>query len=124
VRGYIDVKDCYPICKTCMCKRNTSVFIYRNIKRMTILQVEAQEANNRKILPNIDTQARESLGNIMRSSLMEGFNTLSKSKSMIAKNNVLAATATSMSRKQSESKEFQHAIQKCLFTRGLVHPSF
>jgi hypothetical protein len=35
----------------------------------------------REILPDVNTQARESLGNILRSSLMEGFNTLLKSKS-------------------------------------------
>ncbi len=36
VRVYIDVKDSYPNRKTCMCKCNTGVFIYRDIERMTI----------------------------------------------------------------------------------------
>ncbi len=31
-----DMKDGYPNCKTCMCKCGTGVFIYRDIKRMTI----------------------------------------------------------------------------------------
>jgi hypothetical protein len=58
-----------------------------------------------------DIQARESLGNILRSSLMDEFNTLLHSKFKMTKSNVLAATATSMSRKQFESKELHHAIQ-------------
>ncbi len=116
VRGFHEVKDSNSICKTCMCKCNTGVFIYRDIERMTTLQVEAQEAEAREILPNVDTRAGESLGNILRSSLMEGFDTLSNSKSKISENNVLAATATSMSRKQFESKELQHAIWLSLGT--------
>jgi hypothetical protein len=61
VSGHIEVKDGYPVCKTCMCKCNTGVFIYRDIERMTILQVESQEAVAREIIPNVDTRARESL---------------------------------------------------------------
>ncbi len=62
----------------------------------------------------MDTRARESLGNILRTSLIEGLDTLSKSKSKISEDNVLAAMATSMSRKQFESEELQHEIQLSL----------
>ena len=93
MRGYIEVKDSYPVCNTCMCKCNTSVFIYRDIERMTILQVESKEAEAREIVPNVDTRARESHGNILRTSLIEGLDTLSKSKSKISEDNFLAATA-------------------------------
>jgi hypothetical protein len=111
VRGYVEVKDGYQVCKTCMCKCDTSVFNYRDIERMTILQVESQEAAAREIVPNVDTRARESLRNILRTSLIEGLDTLLKSKSKISENNVLAATAASMSRKQFKPEELQHAIQ-------------
>jgi hypothetical protein len=47
---------------------------------------------------------------------MEGFDTLLNSKSKNSENNVLAATATSMSGKQLKSKELQHAIQNSLGT--------
>jgi hypothetical protein len=40
VRGYIKVEDGYPVCKTCMCKCGTCVFIYRDIERMTIQRVK------------------------------------------------------------------------------------
>jgi hypothetical protein len=46
--------------------------------------------------------------------LIEGLDTLSKAKSKISEDNVLAATAASMSRKQFNSKELQHAIQLSL----------
>jgi hypothetical protein len=114
VRGYVEVKDGYPVCKTCMCKYDTGVFIYMDIEMMTIMRVEAQEAEGREIIPNVDTRARESLGNILRTSLIEGLENLSKAKSKISEDNVLAATATSMSRKQFESEELQHAIQLSL----------
>jgi hypothetical protein len=35
VRGYVDMKEDYPNCRNCMCKCDTSVFIYRNIERIT-----------------------------------------------------------------------------------------
>jgi hypothetical protein len=108
VRGYVEVKDGYPVCKTCMCKCNTGVFIYRDIERMIIQQVESEEGEAREIFPNVDTRARVSLGNIVRTSLIEGLDTLSKAKSKTSEDNVLAATAASMSRKQFESKELQH----------------
>jgi hypothetical protein len=97
-------------------KCDNGVFISRDTKRMTIQQGEAQEADAREILPNVGTWASESLGNILRLSLMEGSNTLSNSKSKITENNLLAATATLMSRKPFESKELQHAIQNSLGT--------
>jgi hypothetical protein len=51
VRGYIEVKDSCPVFKTCiMCKCDTSVFIYRDIERMTIQQVESEEAETREIV--------------------------------------------------------------------------
>jgi hypothetical protein len=50
VRGYVEVKDGYPVCKTCMCKCDTGVFIYRDIERMTIQQVESEEAEAREIV--------------------------------------------------------------------------
>jgi hypothetical protein len=111
VRGYIEVKDGYPVCKTCMCKCDTGGFIYRDIERMTIQRVESEEAEAREIIPNVDTRARVSLGIIVRTSLIEGLDTLSKSTSKTSEDNVLAAMAPSMSRKQFESKELQHAIQ-------------
>ncbi len=114
VRGYVEVNDGFPICKTFMCKCNTDVFIYREIERMTILQVEAQEVEAREIVPNVDTRARESLGIILRTLLIEGIDNLSKAKSKISEDNVLAAMATSMSRKQFDSKELQHSIQLSL----------
>jgi hypothetical protein len=52
-----------------------------------------------------------SLGNIVRTLLIEGLDTLSKSKSKTSEDNVLAAMAASMWRKQFESEELQHAIQ-------------
>ncbi len=100
-----------------MCKCDTGIFFYRDIERMTIQQVESEEAEAREIVPNVDTRARVSLGNIMRTSLIEGLDTLSKSKPKTSEDNVLAATAASMSRKQFESKELQHAIQ---FALGLL----
>jgi hypothetical protein len=115
-RGYIEVKDGYPVCKTCMCKCNTGVFIYRDIERMTIQRVESEEAEAREIIPNVDTRARVSLRNIMRTSLIVGLDTLSKSKSKTSEDNVLAAIAASMSRKQFESEELQHAIQLSLWS--------
>ncbi len=116
VRGYIEIKDSYPVCKTCMCKCNTGVFINRDIERMTILQVEAQEAEAREIVPNVDTREREreSVGNTLRTSLIEGLDNLSKAKSKISEDNVLAAMAASMSRKQFKSEELQHATQLSL----------
>jgi hypothetical protein len=97
-----------------MCKCDTGVFIYRDIERMTILQVESKEAEAREIVPNVDTRARESLGNILRTSLIEGLDTLSRSKSKISEDNVLAAMAASMSRKQFDNEELQHKIQLSL----------
>ncbi len=114
MRRYVEVKDSYPVCNTCMCKCNTGVFIYRDIERMTILQVESKEAEAREIVPNVDTRAKESLRNILTTSLIEGLDTLSKSKSKISEDNVLAAMAASMSRKQFESEELWHEILRSL----------
>ncbi len=63
---------------------------------MTIQQVESEEADTREIIPNVDTRARESLGNILRTLLVEGLDTLLKSKSKTSEDNVLAATTTSV----------------------------
>ncbi len=114
VRGYNEVNDGYPVCKTCMCKCDTGVFIYRDIEKMTIQEVESEEVKAREINPNVDTRARVSLGNIVRTLSIEGLDTLSKSKSKTSEDNVLAATAASMSRKQFKSEELQHAIQLSL----------
>ncbi len=81
---------------------------------MTILRVEAQEVEARKIVPNVDTRARESLGNILRTSLIEGLENLLKVKSKISEDIVLAATAASMTRKQFKSEKLQHAIKLSL----------
>ena len=57
VRGYVEVKDSYPVCNTCMCKCDTSVFIYRDIERMTIQRVESEEAQAREtvmVLPHME----------------------------------------------------------------------
>ncbi len=116
VRGYVEVRDGYPVCKTCMCKCNTGIFVYRDIERMAIQQVESEEVEAREIIPNVDTRARESLGSILRTLLIEGLDNLLKSKSKTSEDNVLAATATSMSRKQFESKELQYAIQLSLWS--------
>jgi hypothetical protein len=105
------MKDSYPNYKTCMCKWDTGVFAYRDIKRMTIQQVEAQAADTRERLSNVNKQARESIENILRSSLMEGFNTLLNLKSKKTESNVLAATAALMPWKQFKSKELHRAIQ-------------
>jgi hypothetical protein len=61
VRGYVEVKDSYPVCKTCMCKCNTGVLIYRDIERMTIQRVESEEAEVREIvmvLPRMECPRR------------------------------------------------------------------
>ncbi len=81
---------------------------------MIIQQVESEEAGVREIVLNVDTRARVSLGNIVRTSLIEGIDTLSKAKSKTSEDNVLAVMAASMSRKQFKSKELQHAIQLSL----------
>jgi hypothetical protein len=99
-----------------MCKCDTGVFIYRDIARMTIQRDESEEAEAKEIIPNVDTRARVSLGNIVRTLFIEGLDTLSKPKSKTSEDNVLAATAASMSRKQFESEELQHAIQLSLGT--------
>ncbi len=112
MRGYLEVKDGYPVCKTCMCKCDTSVLIYRDIERMTILRVESQEAEAREIVPNVDTRARESLGNILRTLLIERLDTLLTVMSKISEDNVLSAMAASMLRKQF--KRLPHAIQLSL----------
>ena len=85
--------------KTCMCKCDTGVFIYRDIARMTIQRDESEEAEAKEIIPNVDTRARVCLGNIVRTLLIEGLDTLLKSKSKTSEDNVLATMATSMSRK-------------------------
>ncbi len=46
--------------------------------------------------------------------MIEGLDNLLKAKSKISEDNVLAATAASISREQFESEEFQHAIQLSL----------
>jgi hypothetical protein len=61
VRGYVEVKDGYPVCKICMCKCDTGVFIYRDIERMTIQQVESKDAEAREIvmvLPHMECRRR------------------------------------------------------------------
>jgi hypothetical protein len=62
----------------------------------------------------MDTRERVSLGNIVSTLLIEELDTLSKAKSKTSEENVLAAMAASMLRKQFKSKELQHAIQLSL----------
>jgi hypothetical protein len=58
VRGYLEVKDSYPVCKTCMCKCDTGVFIYRDIERMTSSKLNQRRQKQEKLF-QIWTQGKE-----------------------------------------------------------------
>ncbi len=75
-----------------------------NLKRAKLVETSA-----RKSMPDDNEQSRESLGNIFKNSIMDGISLLSTSGSEMSEDNVMAATAAAMSRRQFESKELMHS---------------
>jgi hypothetical protein len=109
VRGYVTIANGNPDCKTCMCECDTGVYVFSDIEKMNLRQAELAETSAKKSMPDVDERLRESLGNSFKNSFKDRISLLSTSGSEMSEDNVMAATAAAMSRRQFKSKELMHS---------------
>jgi hypothetical protein len=96
----------------CKCQCQTGIFIKKDVISMANEKLQKDELKAREHIPNKDERAHRSFAQILASSVKQGFESLSNSKSKLDKNNVLSTAAGRMSRLQMPSKEELHSLQQ------------
>jgi hypothetical protein len=84
----------------------------KDINKLAVKRGERSEMKARAKQASSDTQMRESLETIIKSSIQDGIASLKKSSSEVDDENVMSAAAAVMSRKQFWSEEEMHAAQR------------
>jgi len=111
-RGYVNILENKPDCKTCMCQCQAGVFTMKDIDKLAVKRGERSELKARAKQASSDTRMRESLETIIKSSIQDGIASLKKSSSEVDDDNMMSAAAAFMSRKQFRSEEEMHAAQR------------
>ena len=111
-------KDCIdngaaiPDCQMCKCQCQTGIFIKKDVISMANKKLQKDELKAHEHIPNKDERAHRSFAQILASSVKQGFESLSNSKSKLDKNNVLSAANGCMLCLQMPSKEELHSLQQ------------
>ena len=111
-------KDCIkngvaiPNCPMCKCQCQTGIFVEKDIISMANEKLQKDELKARKSVPDKDERTHRSFAQILSSSVKQGFESLSNTKSRLDENNVLSASAGHMSRMQMPSEEQLHSLQQ------------
>jgi len=100
VRGNVNFVENKPDCTTCMCQCQAGVFTMEDINKLAAKHGEMVELKARMKQSNADTQMREPLETIIKSSIHDGITSLQKLSSEVDDGNVMSAAAVVMSRKQ------------------------
>ncbi len=112
IRGNVNIVYNKPDCTTCMCQCQAGVFRMKDINKLAAKHGEMAELKSRMKQSSSDTQMRESLETIIKSSIHDGIGSLQKLSSEVDNGNVMSAATTVMSRKQFWSEEEMHAAQR------------
>jgi hypothetical protein len=111
-RGYVNIVENKPDCRTCMCQCQAGVFTMKDIDKLAVKHGEMTEMKARAKQVSSDTQMRESLETIIKSSIQDGIVSLQNSSLKVGNGNVMSAAAVVMSWQQFWSEEKMHATQR------------
>jgi hypothetical protein len=98
-------------CRTCKSQCQTDIFLEEDIITMATDKLQNDELKACKHVPNKHEDAHQNFAEILLSSVRKGFESLSKSKSVLDEKNALSAAAGHMSWQHMPSKEELHSLQ-------------